>query len=274
MPLHSKKDPTTSAIERVAACLAESDPGRKCATLAKLRVSSNTLHTRSGQNLAPGRPPTPTLVHPRDLPRRALNTIQGHAAFVHAICHIEFTAINLALDAAVRFNDMPAAFYLDWVGVAAEEAVHFSLLEGHLRTLGYAYGDFDAHDGLWDMAKHTSDDVLRRMALVPRVMEARGLDVTPGMIVRLQKIGDEAGAKILERILDDEIAHVRLGSRWFTYLCNRRGLDPVSTFSEIVVAEFGAIRGTSLNREARISAGFTEAELEALSEASRTPKAR
>ncbi len=215
--------------------------------------------------VAPGRPPKPILVHPRDLPRRQLGSPTGHAAFIHAICHIEFTAINLALDAVVRFAGLPAEFYTDWVGVASEEALHFSLLETHLRSLGYAYGDFDAHDGLWDMAERTGDDVLRRMALVPRVMEARGLDVTPGMIVRLRAIGDEDGARLLERILNDEIEHVGIGSRWFTYACDQRELDPVTTFQEIVGAELGAIRSDSLNRGARLAAGFSPAELDSLS---------
>ena len=264
--------PLAHAIDSVVACLAESDPALKCAAVAKLRLQAGMPRRSHIRNIPPGRPRRPTLVHPRELPRRALGTADGHAAFVHAICHIEFTAINLALDAVVRFGDMPAAFYSDWVTVA--EALHFSLLDRHLNTLGYAYGDFDAHDGLWDMAERTSDDVLRRMALVPRVMEARGLDVTPSMIVRLQKIGDEDGARILEQILDDEIRHVRIGSRWFTYVCNRRQLDPVATFSGIVAAELGAIRATSLNREARIAAGFSLAELESLSKAAGSLKTR
>lgn len=274
MPTHTKNDPRTNTLDIAAACLAEADPARKCAAVAKLSIDADLRPHGGTQNVAPGRPLAPTLVHPRNLPRRALGTVEGHAAFVHAICHIEFTAINLALDAAVRFNDMPAAFYSDWVAVAAEEALHFSLLDRHLRTLGYAYGDFDAHDGLWDMAERTSDDVLRRMALVPRVMEARGLDVTPSMIVRLRKIGDEDGAKILEQILRDEIGHVRVGSRWFAYVCDRRQLDPIPTFNDIVAGELGAIRATNLNREARIAAGFSLAELESLSKAAQTLKTR
>jgi uncharacterized ferritin-like protein (DUF455 family) len=203
-------------------------------------------------------------VHPRDLPRRQLGTREGHAAFVHAICHIEFTAINLALDAVVRFGGMPGLFYADWVEIALEEARHFSMLAGHLATLGHAYGDFDAHDGLWDMAERTADDVLRRMALVPRVMEARGLDVTPGMIVRLRAIGDAAGARILEHILDDEIGHVAIGSRWFNAICKARGLEPVLTFTELVAAELGTPRTSAINRPARLAAGFSELELDLL----------
>ncbi len=262
-------DPTTHMLDGAAACLAEPDPETKCAAVAKLSLQPGDSRNRNEQDVSPGRPTRPTLVHPRKLPRRALGSEEGHAAFVHAICHIEFTAINLALDAAVRFSDMPAAFYSDWILVAAEEALHFSLLSRHLNTLGYAYGDFDAHNGLWDMAERTSDDVLRRMALVPRVMEARGLDVTPNMMERLQKIGDQDGAQILGKILHDEVKHVRVGSRWFTYVCNHRGLDPIATFLDIVAAELGAIRATSLNYEARIAAGFSKAELDSLSKAAR-----
>lgn len=183
---------------------------------------------------------------------------------MHAICHIEFTAINLALDAAVRFCAMPAAYYADWISVAKEEAIHYSLLEQHLHDLGYVYGDFAAHDGLWDMAQRTADDILRRMALVPRVMEARGLDVTPPMIRRLKAIGDVAGAGILERILADEIRHVAIGSHWFTTVCRERGLEPEATFAGLVSTEFGTLRGTAMNYPAREAAGFSTAELDAL----------
>ncbi len=233
--------------------------------VAALHEQSLVMLSNAPRVVAPGRPHKPALVRPRDLPRRQLGSSAGHGAFIHAICHIEFTAINLALDAVVRFAGLPAEFYTDWVAVAAEEALHFSLLETHLHSLSYAYGDFDAHNGLWDMAERTGDDVLRRMALVPRVMEARGLDVTPGMIVRLRAIGDEDGARILERILNDEIEHVRIGSRWFTYACDQRELDPITTFQDIVGVELGAIRSSSLNRGARLAAGFSPAELDSLS---------
>ena len=258
-------DRCANLVDRAAACLADPDPRSKCTLVAALHEQSSVTLGSAPPDVAVGRPSKPALVHPRDLPRRQLGSAIGHAAFIHAICHIEFTAINLALDAVVRFTGLPAEFYTDWVGVAAEEALHFSLLATHLQSLGYAYGDFDAHDGLWDMAERTGDDVLRRMALVPRVMEARGLDVTPGMIVRLRAIEDEDGARILERILNDEIEHVRIGSRWFAYACDQRELDPVTTFQEIVGAELGAIRSDSLNRGARLAAGFSSAELDSLS---------
>lgn len=216
------------------------------------------------QSVLVGRPALPQLVDPRKLPRRKLGSQAGHGAFVHAICHIEFTAINLALDAAVRFDGMPDEYYRDWIRVAKEEAEHFLLLQRHLNSIGYAYGDFTAHDGLWDMAERTSDDVLRRMALVPRVMEARGLDVTPDMIARLRSVNDCAGAAILERILDDEIRHVAVGSRWFAWLCAARGLDSQATFTQIVTAELGRVRTNHLNRPARLAAGFSESELDCL----------
>jgi len=260
-------DRPENPLDIVAACLAEADVARKCASVAALMP----VPSRAGgpRVVAVGRPNKPALVDPRDLPRRQLGTREGHAAFVHAICHIEFTAINLALDAVVRFEDMPALFYADWLAVAADEARHFSMLAEHLATLGYGYGDFDAHNGLWDMAERTADDVLRRMALVPRVMEARGLDVTPGMIVRLRAIGDEAGARILEHILDDEIGHVAIGSRWFNALCKARDLDPVLTFMELVRAELGTPRTSTINRPARLAAGFSDLELDLLARESR-----
>ncbi len=260
-------DPVPGLVDRAAACLAEPDPQCKCANAAALYAHPNLPRGTGQRIVVPGRPQQPALVHPRDLPRRQLGSKEGHAAFIHAICHIEFTAINLALDAVVRFAAMPDAFYTDWVFVAAEEATHFAMLARHLESLGFAYGDFVAHNGLWDMAERTGDDVLRRMALVPRVMEARGLDVTPGMIKRLCAIGDDAGARILERILDDEIGHVRIGSHWFAYECHKRGLDPEQSFAEIVSVEFGAIRANTLNRPARLAAGFSAAELDRLSTA-------
>lgn len=245
-------------------CLETRDPHEKCALVATLPAAPGTLPCVPALPREPGRPARPELVDPRHLPRRQLGSRTGHAAFVHAICHIEFTAINLALDAALRFEAMPAAYYADWIGVAKEEAIHYSLLERHLQSLGHAYGDFPAHDGLWDMAQRTGDDILRRMALVPRVMEARGLDVTPPMIKRLRGTGDVAGAAILERILADEIRHVAIGSHWFKTVCRERGLEPEATFADLVTAAFGTLRGTTLNYPAREAAGFSRAELDAL----------
>ena len=211
-----------------------------------------------------GQPDRPRLVHPRELPKRRLSDPLGHAALIHAIAHIEFNAINLAWDAVYRFRDMPLEYYRDWVKVADEEARHFCLLRDHLLTLGYAYGDFDAHNGLWDMAKRTAGDVLVRMALVPRVLEARGLDVTPGMMERLRTYGDTRGVEILRVIFRDEIGHVAIGTRWFRWCCEQRGLDPLLTFRELLREYFrGDLRGP-FDHVARRRAGFSEAELKLL----------
>jgi uncharacterized ferritin-like protein (DUF455 family) len=205
------------------------------------------------------------LVAPRELPHRALSALPGRGAFIHALAHIEFSAINLAWDAVFRFRGMPPAYYADWIGIALEEAHHFALLRRHLRALGYDYGDFSAHAGLWEMAEKTAHDVLARMALVPRVLEARGLDVTPAMIVRLREANEEIGARILETILHDEIGHVAAGSRWFRHVCRQRSLAPEQAFRELVRCYLkGPIKGP-LNRAARLAAGFSEQELDALS---------
>ena len=215
---------------------------------------------------SPGRPERPRLVAPRDLPRRGLASEEGRAALVHAVAHIEFNAINLAWDAVYRFRGMPAEYYRDWVGVAVDEARHFELLSARLAELGHSYGDFDAHDGLWEMAIKTTDSCLARMALVPRVLEARGLDVTPGMIARLRNAGDEATVAILEVILAEEVAHVAAGSRWFAWCCERAGVDAQATFHALIAEHLrGALRGP-FNAEARLRAGFTPAELARLDE--------
>lgn len=209
----------------------------------------------------PGRPARPRLVPSRGLPQRGLGTPEGRAAFVHAIAHIEFNAIDLAWDAVYRFRGLPDAFYADWVGVASDEARHFTLLRDRLRELGHDYGDFDAHNGLWEMAEQTAHDGLARMALVPRVLEARGLDVTPGMIVKLRRLGDDATADILALILREEVAHVAAGSHWFRWYCRRQQSDPGETFARLLDQyAHGVLRGP-FNEEARLAAGFTPAEL-------------
>ncbi len=208
----------------------------------------------------PGRPSRPRLVHPRDVPQRGLGSLEGRAAFLHAIAHIEFNAINLALDAAYRFRGLPPAFRADWLHVADDEARHFTLLSARLAELGFAYGDFDAHDGLWEMARKTAHCDRSRMALVPRVLEARGLDVTPGMIFRLRDVGDEASAAILELILREEVAHVAAGSRWYHWCCDRDGLPPGREFIRLVREVRGNVR-PPFNREARLAAGFDAEEL-------------
>lgn len=213
---------------------------------------------------APGRPDRPTLVATRDLPQRGLGSAEGRAALLHAVTHIEFNAINLALDASYRFRGMPAQFYRDWISVAVDEARHFSLLAERLGELGFAYGAFEAHNGLWEMAERTADSCLARMALVPRVLEARGLDVTPGMIARLRQLGDDRSADILEVILAEEVRHVAIGSHWFGWCCAREGLDPEPTFIDLIrgVGK-GSIRGP-FNLPARRAAGFADSEMQLL----------
>ncbi len=212
----------------------------------------------------PGRPSRPLLVSAKDVPQRAVGTAQGHAGLLHALTHIEFNAINLALDACWRFAGLPDAYYRDWLQVAAEEAEHFSLLVDHLALQGCRYGDLPAHDGLWQMAERTRDDVLARMALVPRTLEARGLDASPQVRSKLVSIGDHAGARIIDVILRDEIGHVAIGNRWFHHLCAARDSDPLLRYEQLSV-QFGAprMRGP-FNLEARRRAGFLPEELSML----------
>jgi uncharacterized ferritin-like protein (DUF455 family) len=212
----------------------------------------------------PGRPQRPVLVAPRDLAQRGLGTPEGRVALLHAVAHIEFNAINLAWDAVYRFRGLPRAYYDDWVSVADDEARHFGLLAARLADHGAAYGDLPAHNGLWEMAVKTAADPLARMALVPRVLEARGLDVTPGMIARLRAAGDGASADVLEVILREEVAHVAAGSRWFEHLCGQRGLDPASTFIDLVRRHASGSVRPPFNAPARAAAGFAAGELAAL----------
>ncbi|HFD79890.1 MAG TPA: ferritin-like domain-containing protein [Gammaproteobacteria bacterium] len=212
----------------------------------------------------PGRPPRPRLVAPRELPRRQPGSPAGRAALVHALAHIEFNAINLAWDAVYRFRELPHDFHRDWARVAFEEAYHFRLLCQRLEVLGYRYGDFDAHDGLWEMARRTAHDPLVRMALVPRVLEARGLDVTPGLMERLAKAGEQPLVDVLEIILRDEIGHVEIGTRWFRYLCEQRGLDADTTFAALVREYMKGRVKRPFHYDARRAAGFNAREMEDL----------
>lgn len=213
--------------------------------------------------LIPGLPPSLRLVSPREVSRRSLATLTGQAALVHALAHIEFNAINLAWDAVYRFRDLPTAFYDDWVKVADEEAQHFELLHEQLQQLGYHYGDFPAHNGLWNVAARTADDVLIRMALVPRILEARGLDATPPIIAKAQAYDLQPLVKILQIILRDEIGHVAIGSRWFAHCCAERGWNPETTFQNLVLQHFTSLK-LPFNTEARLAAGFSEQELQNL----------
>lgn len=215
----------------------------------------------AGAAAVPGRPARPELVPPRLVGRRSMATPEGRAMLVHALAHIEFNAVNLALDAIWRFPGMPPDYYSDWVRVAAEEAHHFTLLAAHLHTLGWSYGDFPGHDSLWEMVAKTSGDVLARMALVPRTMEARGLDAIPPLRAKLAQAGDEAAARILDVLLADEVGHVEIGNRWYVYLCARRGLEPVATYDRLTAQYKAPVLKGPFNVDARRQAGFTDVEL-------------
>jgi uncharacterized ferritin-like protein (DUF455 family) len=252
---------------QAAAALACPDPERKLALTSALREDwlAGRLDAES-QTLAAtaGRPDRPALVPPAQLPARAAHTPEGRAALIHAIAHIEFNAINLALDHIVRFPRFPRDYIDDWIKVAAEEAYHFGLVRDHLQTLGYAYGDFVAHDSLWQMTVKTAHDPLARMALVPRLLEARGLDATPPIQKKLQGIGDQAAVAILDIILRDEVGHVAIGDRWFRVLCAERGVEPEAEYRALIERYGAPWPQPPLNEKARRAAGFSEEELNAL----------
>ena len=212
----------------------------------------------------PGRPDKPVLVDPKNVPKRNFINPQGRLSLVHAIAHIEFNAINLALDAVYRFQDMPRQYYTDWIRVAAEEADHFTMLSDYLEQHGVSYGDMPAHNGLWEMAVKTDQDVLIRMALVPRVLEARGLDVTPTMIEKLRPTGDTQLIAALKKIFDEEIGHVKIGTHWFKTLCEERGLEPEKTFLVLIDKYMSGAKFGPFEKEARLEAGFTAEEMQRL----------
>ncbi len=249
-----------------ALCIAE--PAEKVFQAHALLLESSSLsiaeYAPLPSSAVPGRPPRPELIHPAKVPHRSPFKPEGLAALLHAITHIEFNAINLALDAAWRFDGMPRQFHLDWVRVAAEEAYHFTLLREHLASLGYSYGDFPAHDNLWAMCEKTGGDVLARMALVPRTLEARGLDATPLIQIKLRAVGSPAALRaveILDIILRDEVGHVAVGNHWYRWLCERDGLDPIA-HNERVSARYEAPRlHPPYNEAARRQAGFSDEEL-------------
>lgn len=257
-------------FETTKRCLSLRDPDTKCAAVSRLAGALDQGDCSWDPQLPvvaiepPGRPDRPQLVDALSVPRRRLGNVEGRAALVHAIAHIEFNAINLALDAAYRFRDLPRAYYSDWISVAEDEARHFQLLQRRLGQMGHSYGDFPAHNGLWEMAEKTADSCLARMALVPRVLEARGLDVTPGIISRLRAAGDGETVAALEVILAEEVRHVAIGSRWFRFCCGRQGLEPLQTFLDLLRDRYrGTIRGP-LNMDARARAGFSAEELDVL----------
>lgn len=251
--------------------LAQTDAAHKAAGVRQLAldwaagqlVLDTQTELRATQAL-PGIPAKPELVAPRLVARRSMITPEGRAILIHALVHIEFNAINLALDAIWRFADMPRDYYSDWLRVADEEALHFSLLAAHLQTLGYFYGDFPGHSSLWEMADKTAGDVLARMALVPRTMEARGLDAVPALRDKLAQAGDAPAAAILDIILRDEIGHVAIGNRWYGYLCQQRNLDPIASYARLAQQYAAPVLRGPFNLPARRAAGFTDSELNAL----------
>lgn len=250
------------------ACLLQTDPAQKIRLVAQLaelhregKTSIDLGASLQPQGAIPGRPEKPELVPPKLVGRRSMATVEGRSMLIHALAHIEFNAVNLALDALWRFDGMPPDYYSDWLRVAREEAYHFSLLSEHLASLGHAYGDFPGHDSLWEMVGKTSGDVLARMALVPRTLEARGLDAIPPLRAKLAQAGDAAAAQILDILLRDEEGHVEIGNRWYLHLCAERDLEPVSTYDELTVRYKAPVLKGPFNIEARRRAGFSEAEL-------------
>lgn len=255
-----------SLAEAARVALSEADPYKKAARTHDMARRWRELPEASIGTAPPpdrpGRPARPELRLPRDMPRRGrAGSPAGRVALLHAIAHIELNAVDLACDILCRFTyePLPRSFYDDWVRVADEEATHFELLIERLDAMGAAYGDLPAHDGLWQSAQATAHDLLARLAIVPLVLEARGLDVTPAMIASLEKVGDADSVAVLRIILRDEIGHVAAGQRWFEHICHDRGAVPVTTFQELVRTHFKGALKAPFNRAARDSAGLTEA---------------
>jgi len=257
-------------FRQIESALLETDPASKCDLTAALYGCwrEGELSSFSESPILPiddaGRPDLPLLVDPRQLAKRSVATESGRIKLLHAFAHIEFNAINIALDAVYRFRQMPTQYVDDWLRVASEEALHFQLLEQTLRERGSQYGAYPAHRGLWDMVCKTRHDALHRMALVPRVMEARGLDVTPMMIIKFAQVDDAAAVAILERIYRDEIDHVRIGNHWYQKLCDQQGVDAQSTFRTLIDRYMGGKLRGPFNWPARLEAGFAAGELSAL----------
>ena len=228
-------------------------------------VSLNLSEILNPHNLVlPGRPEKPELIPPLQVPKRKMDSVEGRASLLHSLAHIEFNAMNLALDAIWRFSDMPQQYYEDWLKVAKEESYHFSLVNEHMQSFGFSYGDFSAHNSLWEMVERTTDSVIARMALVPRTMEARGLDAVPGIRDRFKQIKDVKAVEILEIILHDEIGHVFIGNRWFNFLCGNAGLSPITAYRELAQKYHAPTLRGPFNFEARQKAGFTPEELDLL----------
>lgn len=256
---------------RALAALRLADPDLKVAATRALvsdlgpgAIAGPPLRVAGDDDGVPGRPERPLRVSATAVEKRSPFTPEGRAALIHSICHIEFNAINLALDAAWRYDGMPEAYYRDWLRVADEEALHFTLLHEHLQAMGHRYGDFSGHDGLWSMCEKTRDDIVARMALVPRTLEARGLDATPLIQAKLRRVGTPdalAACDILDIILRDEVGHVAIGNRWYRWLCARDGLDPIAHYRLLYRRHEAPRLRAPFNLEARALAGFTAEEL-------------
>ncbi|UUC94987.1 ferritin-like domain-containing protein [Comamonas sp. C11] len=251
-------------------CLA--DPEEKAAAAIYLHaqkalysIAETAPTLRIPESELPGRPARPELRHHTAVARRSPATLEGRAVLIHAIAHIEFNAINLALDAIWRFDDMPGQYYHDWLQVAAEEAKHFRLLRDHLRQHhGQDYGDHPAHQGLWTMCEKTAGDIVARMALVPRTLEARGLDATPQIQNKLRNTHAPdalAACDILDIILREEVGHVAIGNHWYRWLCEKNGLDPESWYLELTKRYEAPRLRPPFNEKARRAAGFTATEI-------------
>lgn len=249
--------------------LLQTDPQEKCRLALSIPDDvrlDNTIQIHEPDGI-PGRPLRPELVPPGQVGRRAMHTVEGRAVLIHALAHIEMNAINLAADILWRFAGLPEQFYRDWLRVMKEEAYHFQLLSDHLQQQGYRYGDFTAHNSLWEMAAKTRQDLIARLALVPRTLEARGLDVTPGVAVKLAQAGDARGAEILMIIYRDEIGHVAIGNHWYLHFCTEQGLDPVALYPQLALQyKAPRLRGP-FNLEARRTAGFSDEELQLMLQA-------
>ena len=261
----------TTLTEAAVAVLSAADPARKVALTSAMadawRGTPDMAIGAAPPPDRPARPPRPTLLPPRAMPKRGkAGSPEGRVALLHALAHIELNAVDLACDILCRFagEALPRAYFDDWVSVAEEESRHFALLSARLQSLGAAYGDLPAHDGLWQSAHETAHDLLARLAVVPLVLEARGLDVTPSMTANLQKHGDEESVRILGIIHDDEIHHVAVGRRWFEHVCRTRSLDPVPTYHALVRRHFKAALKKPFNDAARAKAGFSSAFYEPL----------
>lgn len=256
--IESLRGGTTAAI-----AAADLDLKTALAQETARRWFARTLSMRSPRDQAlpprPGRPERPELIPPRHMEKRSLHTLKGRIALLHALAHIELNAVDLALDIVARFTTerVPHSFFDGWMQVAFEEAKHFRLIRDRLRELGADYGDLPAHDGLWQAAHDTRNDLTARLAVVPLILEARGLDVTPTLQTKMRETGDDASADILDVIYNDEKGHVAVGAKWFRFLCARERKDPSATFRELVRANFRGPLKPPFNDVARAEAGLT-----------------